>query len=497
MLKPNGLVKKHFSWAASNPGQLQQNTRYLHYVLISLTFLLIWIDDWQAGTDQSAGMMLFMILLLCQSAITARIMLQPWARQYSRPVWGAVFIAAVVLPLGMTALVALGYFYTATRLEIELIKALLLVAGWALLRGIILRIMHVAAERLALKRYKERLAALHDDSSEPVLVERMDMSQVEEQSLRLVNAAMIVLFCVMFYLFWQDMIEQFTYQNHYVLWQYASDIGNERINVDIMTLLSALFVTIATVLLVRNIPGLLEVTLLNRLSYSPGSGFALTRISVYLIASIGTAVVLSMLGVSWSKLQWLVAAMGLGISFGLQEVFANFFSGLVILFERPVRLGDTITVAGETGSVQRIQMRATTIQDWDRKEIIIPNKLLITEKLINWSLSNSVIRVLVHIAVPHRIDPETVRTALIKIIHNRGHILREPKPEVFLINQGLNAQEFELQVYVAQTSERLLVKDALNREIYKKFAELGIPLAKQSGDLRVEITEQITDKAPA
>ncbi|MGY0216148.1 mechanosensitive ion channel domain-containing protein [Endozoicomonadaceae bacterium StTr2] len=490
LLQPNGLVKKHFSWAPDNPEKLRQLARYLHYVLISLTFLLIWPDDWQVDADQSARMILFAVLLLCQSAIAASIVLQPWARKYSRPVLGALLFAAVILPLGMMVLVTLGYFYTATLLEFELISAFLLVFCWALLRGIILRIMHVAAERLALKRYRERLAALHDDSVEPVLVERMDMSQVEEQSLRLVNAAMIVLFCVMFYLFWQDMIEQFTYQDHYVLWQYAADAGNERINVDIMTLLSALFVTVATVLLVRNIPGLLEVTLLNRLSYSPGSGFALTRISVYLIASIGTAIVLSMLGVSWSKLQWLVAAMGLGISFGLQEVFANFFSGLVILFERPVRLGDTITVAGETGSVQKIQMRATTIQDWDRKEIIIPNKILITEKLVNWSLSNSVIRVLVHVAVPHHVDPEHVRKVLLQIINARGHVLSDPEPAVFLMNQSLDAQEFELQVYVAQTSERLLVRDALNREIYRKFSEQNIPLARSIADIRVEMSKK-------
>ena len=134
-------------------------------------------------------------------------------------------------------------------------------------------------------------------------------------------------------------------------WQYQSGVDKELVSVDIFTLLSALVIIIATILLTRNIPGLLEVTILNRLSLSPGTGFALSRISIYLIAGVGTTLVLSRLGVSWSqlesagvswsRLQWLVAAMGLGISFGLQEVFANFFSGLVILFERPIRLGQT------------------------------------------------------------------------------------------------------------------------------------------------------------
>ncbi|MGX8873521.1 mechanosensitive ion channel domain-containing protein, partial [Escherichia coli] len=89
------------------------------------------------------------------------------------------------------------------------------------------------------------------------------------------------------------------------------------------------------------------------------------------------------------KLQWLIAAMGVGLGFGLQEIFANIISGLMILFEKPIRIGDTVTIRNLTGNISKINTRATTLTDWDRKEIIVPNKAFITEQFINWSLSDS------------------------------------------------------------------------------------------------------------
>ncbi len=124
---------------------------------------------------------------------------------------------------------------------------------------------------------------------------------------------------------------------------------------------------------------------------------------------VGGLVGFSMIGIEWSKLQWLVAALGVGLGFGLQEIFANFISGLIILFEKPIRIGDTVvTIRDLTGSVTCINTRATTISDWDRKEIIVPNKAFITEQFINWSLSDSVTRVVLTVPAPADADTEEV-----------------------------------------------------------------------------------------
>lgn len=119
--------------------------------------------------------------------------------------------------------------------------------------------------------------------------------------------------------------------------------------------------------------------------YAPGASYAITTILNYVIIAVGAMTVFGSLGVSWDKLQWLAAALSVGLGFGLQEIFGNFVSGLIILFERPVRIGDTVTIGTYSGTVSKIRIRATTITDFDRKEVIIPNKAFVTERLINWS----------------------------------------------------------------------------------------------------------------
>ena len=128
------------------------------------------------------------------------------------------------------------------------------------------------------------------------------------------------------------------------------------------------------------------MVILQRLSFDAGSRFAVTTVVRYVIVVVGVVVTFGQLGIGWSKVQWLVAAVTVGLGFGLQEIFANFVSGLIILFERPIRVGDIVTIGGFSGRVTQIRIRATTIRQWDRKELVVPNKEFITGQLINWSL---------------------------------------------------------------------------------------------------------------
>lgn len=169
-------------------------------------------------------------------------------------------------------------------------------------------------------------------------------------------------------------------------------------------LISILIFSITTQV-VRNLPGPLELALLQHLDLSPGSGYAIITVSKYMLMLIGCLVGFSFIGIEWSQLQWLVTALTVGLGFGLQEIFANFISGLIILFEKPIRIGDTVTIRDLTDSIMRINTRATTITDWDRKEIIVPNKAFITEQFINWSLSDSVTRVV--LTIPAAVDADS------------------------------------------------------------------------------------------
>ena len=139
-----------------------------------------------------------------------------------------------------------------------------------------------------------------------------------------------------------------------------------------------------TVQLVKNLPALLELGILQHLDLAPGTGYAISTVSKYIVLMIGSMIAFSFIGIDWAKIQWLIAALGVGLGFGLQEIFANFISGLIILFEKPVRIGDTVTIRDLTGNITKINTRAITIVDWDRKEIVMPNKAFITEQLVNW-----------------------------------------------------------------------------------------------------------------
>ena len=179
----------------------------------------------------------------------------------------------------------------------------------------------------------------------------------------------------------------------------------------------------------------------------------------------------------WNKLQWLVAALSVGLGFGLQEIFANFVSGLIILFERPVRIGDTITVSGFSGTVNKIRIRATTITDFDRKEVIIPNRAFVTERLINWSLSDTITRVVLRIGVSYGSDLELTRRLLLQAAAENPRVMKEPAPSVYFLAFGASTLDHEMRFFVQELGDRNPALDELNRRIDHLFSEHGINIA--------------------
>ena len=164
-------------------------------------------------------------------------------------------------------------------------------------------------------------------------------------------------------------------------------------------------------------------------------------------------------------MQWLMAAVSFGLGFGLQEIFANFVSGLIIFWERPVRIGDTVTVDDMTGVVSRIQMRATTILDPDRKELIVPNKEFITSHVVNWTLTDSVVRLVLPVNWPVATDPQFVQRTLMRIANENAAVLKHPSAKVALISLGDKALSFELRVFVADVDSLMTTRHQLNMAI--------------------------------
>jgi potassium efflux system protein len=204
--------------------------------------------------------------------------------------------------------------------------------------------------------------------------------------------------------------------------------------------------------------------------------------------------VFGLLGITWSKIQWLAAALTFGLGFGLQEIVANFVSGLILLVERPVRVGDVVTIGNLMGKVTRIQIRATTITLWDRSEMIVPNKEFITTKLVNWTLSDSKRRIEIPIRIVYGADLERVKDILVAIAKDHPSILDDPEPHALILNFGDDAIHLELR-FVVDFGQGLTVKDQVQMSIDRAFQDAGIAFALPQSIMRVVSDDSDVDEA--
>ncbi len=202
--------------------------------------------------------------------------------------------------------------------------------------------------------------------------------------------------------------------------------------------------------------------------------------------------VFNTVGASWSQIQWLVAALSVGIGFGLQEIVANFISGLIILFERPIRVGDFVSVGETDGAVTRIRIRATTIRTQDGKELLVPNKEFITGRLLNWSLSDQTIRLVLTIGVAYGSDVRRAMALLREAAEEHADVLDEPCPSVIFQGFGDNALTMMLRCFVDDVDLRYPTISALNEAINDKFNQAGIVIAFPQRDLHFDAGEPVT-----
>jgi potassium efflux system protein len=236
---------------------------------------------------------------------------------------------------------------------------------------------------------------------------------------------------------------------------------------------------------VRDVPALLELVVLQHLPLDSGARYAFTSMSRYVLAAIGLTASFNAIGGEWAKIQWLVAAMSVGLGFGLQEIFANFVSGIILLFERPIRVGDVVTLGDTTGVVNRIRMRATTIVDHDRKEYIVPNKDLVAERLLNWTLSDQTNRIVVMLGVAYGSDTRRACDLLLDAARAQPHVLKDPPPVAFFDNFGESSLNLKLLCYLPSLENRLTTIHNLNSAIDRLFKEAGLEIPFPQRDLHV------------
>ena len=439
--------------------------------------------------DDVIGVFVVLACYTLMAVLLSRLLLSGPMRENTSPFRLLLGLTFTLLPIGLIVAVGFGYYYTALKLSDRLIDTLYLLILWLLLDAIFERGLSVAARRLAYQRaLAKRQSAESADSDVPLEEPTLGIEQINEQSMRLIRLALLAGFIGCLYLVWADLISVFTYLDNITLYEYSSGTGDAMVMVPISLLdvLGALIIIGISTVLARNLPGLLEVLVLSRLKLAQGSAYATTTLLSYALAGIGFVATLSTLGLSWDKLQWLVAALSVGIGFGMQEIFANFISGLIILFERPARIGDVVTIGNLSGTVSRIRIRATTITDFDRKEIIVPNKTFITDQLINWSLTDTVTRVTLQIGVGYGSDLELVRKLLLQAARENPRVLRDPEPLVYFLTFAESTLNHELRIHVRDLADRNPAIDEINRFIDREFRKHGIEIAFRQLDVHVK-----------
>lgn len=256
-----------------------------------------------------------------------------------------------------------------------------------------------------------------------------------------------------------------------------------------ITPLSILYLVVFAFLLVyvsRKLRDLLISKLLQRTSIDRGAQAAIGTIARYVILVVGFLIIIQSVGINLTTLNVLAGAVGVGVGFGLQNIANNFISGLIILFERPIKVGDRIEVDDINGEVIAIGARSTTIKTNDNITMIVPNSKFISENVTNWSFGDDIVRFRIPVGVSYDSDVDEVSNLLLAIAAENANVAKEPKPSVWLKEMGDNSINFELLAWSRTMLQRPgRFRSELNFAIMRKFREHGIEIPFPQRDLHI------------
>ena len=521
MARKNGLFIAHFKWPQARVERCYGHLRIMALITLPcLGFYNFTIGFEGMAIYSSLGRLAFIALNLSLAWFYWLIYQEKLPLTYKNQqrkdphllhhvLWPFLAVSPILNALATF----MGYFYTANALLKQVQFSVLLGAAFLLGYYLIHRWMFIQKRRLAFDRAKAKRAEIlaqreKEDQAEAVKNEGqlenfeepvIDLETISSQSLGLLRTVLILSYTLLLFYQWAQLYSAFSFLESVTIWSSSSsNNGIDTLNpVSLQDVLFAIFSISIMFVVVKNLPGALELLVLQHFDLAPGSGFAITTLTKYIVILVGVLVGCAFIGVDWSKTQWLVAALTVGLGFGLQEIFANFVSGLIILFEKPIRIGDTVTIRDLTGTIAKIKTRATTMIDWDRKEIIVPNKAFITEQFTNWSLSDPITRVITKVGVAYGSDTHQVTQELYQAIGTCTLVLDTPGPEVFFVGFGDSTLNFEIRVYVSEMGHRMPMTHELYSAINSRFKSANIVIDYPQLDVHIKDGVSRLNRAPA
>ena len=221
-----------------------------------------------------------------------------------------------------------------------------------------------------------------------------------------------------------------------------------------------------------------------------GVGISINRLIHYAFIVVGVALAFSTLGIGMQNLTVIIGAFGIGIGFGLQNIVNNFASGLILLFERSIKVGDVVQVGGEWGLIKNLGLRATVVETFDRSELIVPNSDLVSSQVTNWTLTDRQVRLIAAVGVAYGSDLELATRILTQIAQDNPYVMKFPAPTVLFLNFGASSLDLELRCWVADIDNRLIIKDEIYREIDRLFRQNNIEIPFSQHDLHIRTMDK-------
>ena len=510
--EPGGLAAAHFQVSESIVQLLHRELGRLMVIFLPFAFILRVMFRFDLALAGDEAGRFFVAIILFSLAVFFYRVTSPqqsllgndksrspgsWVVRWQRR-WQPILVAT---PLILIVLNMIGYIYTAAFLATRLIDTLWFILVLIVVKQVAVRWLLLTQRRLRWKAALEKRAAEKEkkeaESSEQSEIEsesgdveepEIDFAALSQESQQLLHAALTLLGILGLLLIWAEILPAFSLLNDVTLWSYKGVVSGEQqlIPVTLLDLGLAGLIIFVTVAAANYLPSLLEIIMLQTTALNAGSRYTVTTMTNYSIVAIGIILFFNIIGVDWSKVQWLIAALGVGIGFGLQEIVANFISGIIILFERPIRVGDIVTIGDNEGTVVRIRIRATAIRNWDRKELLVPNKEFITGQLINWTLSEPTTRIVIPVGLAYGGDVELALTMMMEAANEQPNVLSDPVPTVVFDEFGDNALSLELRCFVSDTEYRMPTITALHKAINRKFNDAGLVIAFPQRDVHLD-----------
>ena len=521
LFRENGLAQLHFGWQPEIGASMHRTLFWLLWLVVPSAFLYASLQE-SAIIDysDSLGRLAYMMMMFSGGLFTAWLLRQSGAlfttlkKQASKSLivraWPIWYVLATGTLFCLGGIAAVGYYYTALILDQPVQRTIILGLVLIITSNILVRWLLIRRRRMEydqfLKQQEAQMQAVEgaqadtademagaDGGAVAVQPPKIDYSKTEDQYMALLRFITFIAASIGLWLIWAEGLPVLNTLQNFEIWSYSVGSGDEirTVVVTLEDLLISIIVATTMVVSALNLPGILEVTIFSRLKPDIGTRNFIVTLSRFIVIGTAVFVAFQIIGLHWSKLQWLIAALGVGLGFGLQEIVANFVSGIILLIERPYRVGDVVTVGAVSGTVTNIQIRATTVTDWDLRELIVPNKEFIAGQLINWSLSDPITRIVIPVGIAYGSDTELAEQLILKVARKHPDVLEKPEPTALFLAFGDSSLQFELRVFIIGTDRRMIVRHELHRGIDTIFKEHGINIAFPQQDVHMDTTRPL------